>query len=212
MTTIAFQLGQLSPLEARALSAMLAVVAGEPAAPIAPVKCPAVPAAPLSTDFKVEPIPGTSDFNVISITESNETTVAPEVAVVQKPTQEAPKAEAATLAPGEPKDSSKPCRTRRTKAEMEAARAAEKVQEAPVATGPVAPSAKSDTASAEPKAPTLNELREALQSYVARHNMDQGLGLLKEFGPDDDPCTRITHLQDLPVADQMDFIKLATNA
>lgn len=62
----------------------------------------------------------------------------------------------------------------------------------------------------EQKAPGLDKLRDALTTYVNGHKdgnvgMKAGLQLLKDFG-----CARVSELENKPVADQLEFIKLAT--
>jgi len=80
-------------------------------------------------------------------------------------------------------------RTRRTKAEMEAARAAEAGEQGNVGatSGSEAPPVATSAATAESptadvKAPTLDDVRAALQRYTAANSMPQGIALLKNYG------------------------------
>ena len=84
----------------------------------------------------------------------------------------------------EPAAEPKP-RKRRTKAEMEAA---------------AAPAAEP----AGLAAPTLEQLRAACQTYVDNHGMEAAIELLKDFD-----CRYVVNLQNLPVEEQLNFMKLA---
>ena len=197
MTHIHLDLAALSPLEARALSAMLLVlIAGaegqspvptvqhsEMVAPVlnAPEKkyLPAAPMVPLTKCPVVELAAGP----------------VPEEAPTFIPTEEAtPAAIEPTPEPEKPK------RTRRTKAEMEAAKDAE---EAPLTATEVLNSLPNIPAGA----PTLDQLREASQHYVDVHGMKKAVELLAEF-----ECARVSELQNISVDDQNTFLKLAQNA
>lgn len=70
-----------------------------------------------------------------------------------------------------------PKRTRRTKAEMEADKAVEQGNVAPVAEEKAAPA--TDSATVEQ---TIDDVRAALQRYTAVHGMPDGIALLKNYG------------------------------
>lgn len=76
-------------------------------------------------------------------------------------------------------EADKPKRHRRTKAEMEAARAAEQQEVAPE---PEGETHAEESVAAEPAAqPTADEVRAALQAFVGKHGMPDALVLLKTF-------------------------------
>lgn len=54
-------------------------------------------------------------------------------------------------------------------------------------------------------APTLDDLRNALQTYTEKHDMKAGIELLKDFG-----VQRVSEIQNLDVEAQREFVKLAT--
>ena len=119
-----------------------------------------------------------------------------------------------------------PKRKRRTKEQMEADELAaagtknpdEKISEVaadPIQAGPVtAPAtsvpkpepAASATAAATPE-PTGDDLRAALKVYSKTHGMPKAIELIKDFG-----CERISELETKPLADRLEFMKLAQNA
>ena len=143
--------------------------------------------------------------------------VIPEPQVVQ----ETPAEPEATTAPTEPVEApvavlghvpAEPMapvkRVRRTKAEIEAARAAEAPAPAPAPTPTPTPApAPGPTSIIELPVPTLDKLRSALQSYTERKGMPAGIELLKDFD-----CARVSELITMPVEQQCEFLTLAANA
>ena len=121
-----------------------------------------------------------------------------------------------------------PQRKRRTKEQMEADELAaaagvenpddklsQEVAADPIQAGPVtAPAtsvpkpepAASATAAATPE-PTGDDLRAALKVYSKTHGMPKAIELIKDFG-----CERISELETKPLADRLEFMKLAQNA
>ena len=120
-----------------------------------------------------------------------------------------------------------PKRKRRTKEQMEADELAaagvknpddklsQEVVADPIQAGPVtAPAtsvpkpepAASATAAATPE-PTGDDLRTALKVYSKTHGMPKAIELIKDFG-----CERISELETKPLADRLEFMKLAQNA
>ena len=121
-----------------------------------------------------------------------------------------------------------PKRKRRTKEQMEADELAaagvknpdEKLSEVvadPIQAGPVtAPAVASAAAggSSKPEVsavaapePTGDDLRAALKIYSKTHGMPKAIELIKDFG-----CERISELETKPLADRLEFMKLAQNA
>ncbi len=127
-----------------------------------------------------------------------------------------------------------PKRKRRTKEQMEADElaaacvknpddklsevAADPIQAGPVtppstppsasgpATSPEVSTSKSSPASAVAE-PTGDDLRAALKVYSKTHGMPKAIELIKDFD-----CERISELETKPLADRLEFMKLAQNA
>ena len=122
-----------------------------------------------------------------------------------------------------------PKRKRRTKEQMEADELAaagvknpddklsQEVVADPIQAGPVsAPAIASAAAGASSKPevsavaapePTGDDLRAALKVYSKTHGMPKAIELIKDFG-----CERISELETKPLADRLEFMKLAQNA
>jgi hypothetical protein len=114
-----------------------------------------------------------------------------EEAIFGVPIQAEPAAPTAAHAQPEPTSES-PKRTRRTKAEMEAAANA-KPQAAPADPTPASAvqtaeaSVTTQSATASKSTVSADELRGLLNGYIAKHSMEEAIGRLKAFG-----CNRVT--------------------
>ncbi len=115
-----------------------------------------------------------------------------------------------------------PKRKRRTKEQMEADELAaagaknpddklgQEVAADPIQAGPVsAPAVATPPAStpASVSEPTGDDLRAALKVYSKTHGMPKAIELIKDFD-----CERISELETKPLADRLEFMKLAQNA
>lgn len=101
---------------------------------------------------------------------------------------------------------SQPKRHRRTKAEMEAARAQEpeKIEPAQPPAQPPAPTPAPQLppATEQPAAPiSIDDLRTALQTFTSANGMPAGIELLKKFG-----CSRISELAAKDEATKKQFV------
>jgi hypothetical protein len=114
-----------------------------------------------------------------------------EEAIFGVPIQAEPAAPTAAHAQPEPTSES-PKRTRRTKAEMEAAANA-KPQASPADPTPASAvqtaevSVTTQSATASKSTVSADELRGLLNGYIAKHSMEEAIGRLKAFG-----CNRVT--------------------